>query len=460
MEFINRHKELALLESEYVRQGFSFTVIYGRRRVGKTRLIREFIQGKNSVYFLADTQTEKLNLESFRDRATQVLDDQLLSGLEFKDWSTLIRYVYERADISEKLIIVIDEFQYLAKINPAVPSIFQGLIDEFLQEQNCMLILCGSIISLMHKTTLSYSSPLYGRRTSQIKLKSLPFGEFLLFYPDMSPTHALEYYGVLSGIPKYIELFVPKSTLSASLKENFLNTGKLFYQEPKFLLSEEVSSGKTYFSILQVIAAGDHKLGHIAGRVGVKSQNITSFLDKLIDLEIIEREIPVFERNPAKSKKGLYFFKDYFLQFWFRYIFPYLSYIEMGNTDLVLNKIEQSFNEYLSFIFERVCRELIMEKADFPILQCGRHWDRDMEIDVVAVGEEKIIFGECKWSNNKIGIKVLKELQAKVARLDPKILGRRSPEFALFSKKGFKQDLIILAQKNKIKLYSINDFSR
>ena len=458
MKFINRNKELALLESEYSNQGFSFTVIYGRRRVGKTRLIREFIQGKSNIYFLADTQTEKLNLNAFRDRAAWVLDDPLLSEVEFKDWAALITTVYNRSDTSEKLILVIDEFQYLAKINPAVPSIFQGLIDEFLQEQNCMLILCGSIISLMYKTTLSYSSPLYGRRTSQLKLKNLPFKEFLFFFPDTPPAQALEYYGVLSGIPKYIELFEPKSSLSASLETNFLDTGKFFYQEPKFLLSEEVSSGKTYFSILQVIAGGDHKLGHIAGRIGVKNQNITSFLDKLIDLDIIEREIPVFEKNPAKSKKGLYFFKDYFLKFWFTYIFPYLSYIEMGNTDLVLDKIEQSYDEYLSFIFERVCRELIMEKADFPVLLCGRHWDKNMEIDIVTIGDEKIIFGECKWSRNKIGIKVLKDLQTKVARLDSEILGRRVVKFALFSKSGFKQDLISLAQRNKLLLFTIEDF--
>jgi AAA+ ATPase superfamily predicted ATPase len=132
----------------------------------------------------------------------------------------------------------------------------------------------------------------------------------------------------------------------------------------------------------------------------------------------------------------------------------------MGNTDLILSKIEQSFNEYLAFIFERVCRDLIMEKADFPVLLCGRHWDKDMEIDIVAVGDDMIIFGECKWSNNKIGIKMLKELQAKVAQLDPEIVGRRSPQFALFSKTGFKQDLITVAQKNNIGLYSIDDFAQ
>ena len=452
MKFVNREKELALLESEYAQERFSFTVLYGRRRVGKTRLIREFIQGKNAIYFLADTQTEKLNLEAFCSNASEMLDDPLLNQVVFKDWSSIIRYICERSDKDQKLIIAIDEFQYLAQINQAVPSIFQGLIDEYLHEQNCMLILCGSIISLMYKTVLSYSSPLYGRRTSQIKLQALNFRDFQRFFPDKSSAEALEYYGILSGIPKYIELFEPEKTLVDSLKNNFLNTGKLFYQEPKFLLSEEVSSGKTYFSILQVIARGEHKLGKIASQIGAKNQNITSFLDKLRDLEIIEREVPVFEENPGKSKKGLYFFKDYFLKFWFTFIFPYSSYIEMGNKEWVISKIEHSFNEYTSLVFERVCREIIYEKVSFPVLKCGRHWDKDIEIDLVAAGENDILFGECKWSNSKVGLSVLRDLKGKVSQLDSGYIKQRKKHFALFSKSGFTKDLLPAAGKEKIDL--------
>ena len=447
MKFANREKELATLESEYKSDRFSFTVIYGRRRVGKTRLIREFIRDKHSLYFLADTGTENLNMERFRNIAAELLNDQLLKQIDFSDWQSLVKYVVTHTGKEKKLIIVIDEFQYLVKINPAIPSVFQSVVDEILQRENCMLILCGSIISLMYKATLGYDSPLYGRRTSQIKLQALSFDDFQLLFKKVSQVRCLEFYGMLSGIPKYIELFEPHSDIYKSIEKNFLDPNRFFYQEPRFLLNEEVSSNKTYFSILQIIAEGSHKLGEIASRMGVKTQNITSFLNTLRDLEIIEREVPIFEANPEKSRKGLYFFKDYFLKFWFKFIFPFSSYLEMGHTSWVLSSIRNSFNEYTSLVFEKTAQEIIMKNPPFPILKIGRFWDKDLEIDLVAIGKTEILFGECKWSNQKVGGNILRDLKKKVSHLRFKELENKTINYALFSKKGFTRAVMEMKDK-------------
>ncbi len=424
--------------------------------MGKTRLIREFISGKQGLYFLADTQTEKLNMMRLQARAAEILDDGVLRKTEFQDWYDLLEYIVQvgtRKD--EKFILAIDEFQYLVQVNPAFVTLLQRFIDEVMQNTRCMLILCGSIISLMYKSTLAYGSPLYGRRTAQLKLMPLDYENFCAFYPRLNDIHRIQLYALLSGIPKYIELFEDDTDIFAAIRQNFLDQGGFYYQEPRFLLGEEVSENKTYFSILQVIARGEHQLGKIAARIGLENRNITSFLNKLRDMEIIVRQVPVFEKIPEKSKKGLYFIKDHFLRFWFSYIFTYSNELEMGHIDYVMSKIRESFAEFCAPVFEQVCLEKMNKHSPFPVLKIGRHWERQMEIDVVAIGEEDILFGECKWSNKKVGIRVYRGLKEKVRDLNSVYYQGKKVHLALFAKSGFTDDMLKLAKEEGVYLYDV-----
>jgi len=455
MRFINRERELASLEKEYAGSRFSFVIIYGRRRLGKTRLIQEFVKDKNALYFLADTQADLLNRRRLQHLAAEQLGDELLAGIEFPDWDAMLRYIVQQFEArGGKFVLAIDEFQYLVQANPATPSFWQRFIDEQLGRTNCMLIFCGSILSLMHKHTLSYSSPLYGRRTAQIKLNALDFKSFQAFFPDAPRTTRVELYALLSGVPKYLELFEFKQNVLAGIRDNFLDPSSFFYQEPRFLLNEEFSAAATYFSILRTMAAGEHKLGKIAARIGLPGNSVTSFMNKLRDLEIVHREVPVFEQNPEKSKKGLYFFKDHFLNFWFTFIFPNMSYLEMGNTDYVMHRIERSFAEYCSLVYEKVCREQLAAAPPFPMSAIGRHWDGRMEIDVVALGEHDVLLAECKWSNSMVGVNVFRDLRTKADMLDSGLLAGRTIRYALFSKSGFTNDMIQTAEKQDIALFT------
>ena len=442
MDFLNREAELETLNREYNQSRFSFVVVYGRRRVGKTRLLLEFTRGKNSLMFTADTQTEALNIRRMQDKAARELGDGLLASVDFPSLEAFIRHLFKTAaQGNQKLVLVIDELQYLVQQNDALPSIFQRLIDEELQHTHHMLVLCGSLVSLMHRSTLAYESPLYGRRTAQIKLGPLSYTHFTAWCPTEKPASQVELYGVVSGVPKYMELFSIQGTPLDSAVRNVFHPGSFFLQEPRFLLNEEVTEGKTYFSILQVIAQGEHKIGKIAAKVGTKNANITSFLNRLQELDLIERRVPVFEARPEKSKKGLYFFRDHFFRFWFAFIFPSSGDIEMGQTEHVHKRIEANFSGFIAPVFEQVCQEIFVRQNLFPVLRIGRHWGRHLEIDVVAIGEQDLFFGECKWSDRPVDLDVLHALQTKVAGLDPGWLAGKRIHYGVFAKAGFTPKL-------------------
>ncbi len=282
-------------------------------------------------------------------------------------------YLSEKLDTEERFVLAIDEFQSLVNSNKHFSSIFQRIFDTKLKNKNIMIILCGSLISMMYSETLAYSSPLYGRRTAQIKLQEIDFSHYSEFYKGLNNIELIEYFSVTGGIPKYIELFNQGKNLYRSIKTEILNKNKFLYYEPRFLLREEVNDVSTYFSILSVIAAGNHKLNNITSRLGVQASSITSFLKKLIDLDIIEKQVPVTESNPSKSKKGLYFIKDNFLRFWFCFVFPYQSYLEMDDSDYVEKKIKIELKYLVANVFESLSRQVMLKfKFPFVIEKCGR----------------------------------------------------------------------------------------
>lgn len=459
--FVDREQEMATLQSEYERDGSALVVLYGRRRVGKTTLISEFIKNKKALFFLASEESESQNRLAFQEKAADFLNSNLLKNVEVKSWDVLFRAIMD-SHFDSKPVIVLDEFQYLGKSNPAFPSVFQRIWEEILKDRQVMVILCGSLISMMQSQTLAYDSPLYGRRTAQIRLKQIPFAYYHQFFPDKSRKELIEMYAVTGGVPKYIELFSQSKDIYSAIEKCVLNRSGYLYDEPYFLLQQEVSEVGSYFSIIKAIAAGNTKLSSIAGVLEVKSTSLTKYLKTLIDLDILEREVPVTEDSPEKSKKGLYKIKDNYLRFWFAFVYPNMSFIESGHGRIVMDKIRKSLvRNHIAFVYEDICRERMWEiNAEgvwpFYFSKLGRYWDSKEEIDVAAIDPDgkNLILGECKYWQEPVGVSVLRELEAKAKTVSWE-KEKRKTWFVLFSVNGFTEDLRAeAAARTDLRLYA------
>lgn len=454
IQFIDRDSELATLQKEYERAGSSFVVIYGRRRVGKTALINQFCQDKKALLFLATEENERENRETFKNNVAEFCNDELLMASRIEKWEpvfdVLVKYSREN---KEKVIVVMDEFQYLGKANKAFPSIMMGIWDRKLKDSNIMLIVCGSLINMMTSQVLNYDSPLYGRRTAQMHIGQIPFSFYHEFYPELSEDDCILRYAVTGGVPKYIELFHDNVDIYQAIRENVVSRNAFLYAEPEFLLQKEVSEIGSYFSLLKTMAAGKHKLGKIASVMETPQTSLTKYLKVLSELDIIEREVPITEENPEKSKKGLYDIKDNFIKFWFRFIYPYRGMLEAGQEEYVMEKIKSTFIEnHVSYIYEDICREKVWDfngrRMEFN--RVGRWWDgNNVEIDIVAYNSmgTDILFGECKYSVNKKGLEVLHQLKQK-AQAVPWNRDDRKEKYVIFSRSGFTDELVEYAAGN------------
>lgn len=459
MKFIGRKAELAKLNAEYERNG-GFVVIYGRRRVGKTTLIKEFLNKKTSFYFLATEELESQSMKRLAGVVARMTKNSLLQKAVFTDWLDLFQIIADY-EPDKKKVLVIDEFPYLVKTNPAFPSILQNAWDEFLKDSNVMLILSGSLIGMMQKYALSYDSPLYGRRTSQMRLAPLPFTD-VYDAQNLPFDKAAEQYAVTGGVPKYLEFFEDGRELVEQLKDAVLSKSGFLYEEPFFLLKSESMTAVNYFSIIKAIADGNHKLGKIAGALGQETSALTPYLSTLADLGFIEKRTPVTERNPEKSRKGLYFISDNFIRFWFRYVYPYKGELELDNMQIVLDEISKDFIEkFVAFTYEDICKDIFVnlckkEAISFVPSRIGSYWlndyDGDTEIDVMAVDHQnkRIFAGECKYHAKPVDAPVYFSLKEKVSNAAgiKKAFPGYEVIYGIFSKSGFTGRLLDAAREN------------
>lgn len=451
-KFIGRESELKTLDREFNR-GSGFVVIYGRRRVGKTTLIKEFIKNKEAMYFLATEELEIGNMKRFTNTLAEYTKQDYLKNASFSDWEDLFK-VFATYKPDTKKVLVIDEFQYLVNVNSAFATIFQRIWDEILKDKNVMVILCGSPISMMMTQVLSYSSPLYGRRTAQIRLSPLKFTDIMKSNTNKSFEQLVEVYSVTGGVPKYFDFFDNDEPLIENIEREVLQKGGFLYEEPVFLLEKEVKELVSYFSIMKNIAVGNHKVSQLAGILEMPSNALSPYLKTLMDLDLVEKRIPVTEKQPEKSRKGLYFVNDHFIEFWFRFVYAYKGELELENTEYVLGKIKKSFiDKHVSFVYEDICRELLAllcseGKINFIPSKIGSYWGPNIEIDVVALDEErkKVLFGECKYHNQSVDADVFFELKGKAEKIVE--LSEYEKTFILFSKSGYSDRLKELAEQN------------
>lgn len=463
--FIGRKQEMRELVRREAQSGFQFPVIYGRRRVGKTRLIREFIKERPSIYFMATEQSDSAQLKAFTQAIKEQYEDKRIELLDsFSDWEVLFSFI---TDISQdnRLILVIDEYPYLAKAVPEISSILQKYIDHHWKDTQLYFILCGSSMSFMERQVLGYQSPLYGRRTAQIKLHPMPHYEAIKFFPQWSFEEKLYAFGVCGGIPQYLEIFSKYSSFKEAVCGEFLSISGHLSEEPENLMQQELREPAFYNSILQAIAKGASRQNDIAMAVGKNPNQLSTYLDNLIDLEILEKVNPIGGKN---TRKVIYRIKDNLYRFWFRFIPDCKVLSALGLEERAYKeKIEPSFSEYFGHVFEKIAMEYIKYQVMVGEIQelyteYGQWWGnnpqkkQEEEIDIVCANEEHILVGECKWRNSMLDIAVLDKLKER-ARL---LAAGRQVHYILFSKSGFKVELVEKAQREGVILISTKDFNQ
>ena len=462
MSFINREQELKVLNEKWQSHIAQFFIIYGKRRVGKTELIKQFIKDKPAIYFLADKRTTADQLRELGQIVGNYFKDEILIKNGFTDWIEVFSYLKTKTT-NTPLILAIDEYPYLTENDKSTSSLFQKGWDEYLKDTNIFLILSGSSIAMMESETLNQSAPLFGRRTGQILVDPLNFAQSRKFFPEKNFSDFLNIYTITGGMPAYLKQFEGGGEMADEIKKKIFNKTAFLYNEVEFTLKEELRETKNYLAILRAIALGKRKLSEIVNEVGLDKATANKYLSVLINLRLVEREVPITEDKPDKSRRGLYKISDNFFVFWFQYIFPYKSYLEMDNYDYVLEKmfsglkyndtVNSGFKSIAAQVYERVTVELLVAWQDnfFAFERVGRYWDSNLEIDVVGFSssEKKIIFGECKWSEKPVGTNIYEDLKKKAAKVEWNKNDRKE-YYILFSKSGFTEELVKIAKNDGV----------
>lgn len=454
-----REKELSDLNRRYDRGNFECIIVYGRRRVGKTALINEFCKGKPTVFFSALNASSQENLEALSKAIYEKEHPGAESAPVYPSFDAAFAELTEMAK-KERLVFVIDEYPYLAKAEKSVSSRLQHIIDHIWSSGRLFLILCGSSMSFMEYQVLGYESPLYGRRTGQLKVQALTYREMTAFHPSLSDEQQALLYGVTGGIPHYINKLDVADDMDEALKENLFSPSGYLYEEPENLLKQELREPAIYNSIITAVAGGASHSNEIATKVGIEAPVCAKYLKVLLDLGILMKQTPVTEKP---GKKSNYAIGDNFFRFWYRFVPQNTSAICAGRLDRIYDAvIKKYYPEYMGLIFEQMCRDYLFRYAEnvpVALSEIGQWWGTDVkekkevQIDIVgtpAEGKEYLI-GSCKYRNEPVGMDELELL-----RHYAEVFGKGSRyHFYIFSKSGFTRGLTEAAERKEVTLVTL-----
>lgn len=459
--FIGRKTELQQLNTLYEQDKFQCVIIYGRRRVGKTTLINEFIKDKDAVYFTGIESTSKDNLENFSRSIAALNNANTVNAPVYKDFLSALIDIDALAQ-NRKIVLVIDEYPYLARSYRPISSLLQELIDtKFKNNANLFIILCGSSMSFMEKQVLGYQSPLYGRRTAQFHIRPFTFYEAAAYYKNFNNEDLAVIYGITGGIPLYMSFITDTLSLKDNIINTFLTPSGYMYEEPFNLLNQELREPAMYNAIIRAVATGSSRISEIASKVGIENAAATSYVDKLLELGIIEKEVPA--GTAGKSRKSIYGIKDGMFRFWYKFIPENNILVQRNMPEAAWTNIQPHINEYMGKVFENICADYLLENyTNLPVQfqNLGRWWGnnpkmkREEEIDIVAASNDKAILCECKWRNEKTDKDVLETLLER-RKLLPWF---NECYYCIFSKSGFTAACQQLANENdKVKLVTYKD---
>ena len=440
--FFGRTHELRALEQLYESEHFEFAVVYGRRRVGKTALLNEFIREKKAIYFTGVESSSAQNLENLSRCIMEYISD-LSWAVTFPSFEKALDTVFRLA-LEDRLILVIDEYPYVARACASLASTLQQLIDRYKDSSRLMLILCGSSMSYMEDHVLAYKAPLYGRRTAQFKILPFDFADASNCFCNFSNEDMALIYGITGGTPQYLLQMKDSLSVEENVRRTFLNPNSFLFEEPENLMKQEMREPALYNALITTIAGGAVRLSEISTKSGVPGSLCSSHLKSLISLGLIQKETPYGEKN---SKKSIYKITDNMFRFWYRFIPANQSVIARGASDVAWNYIKPQLPDYMGSIFEDICKEYLWQlllKGNCPIQfrEIGRWWGtnpvsrKQAEIDIMGEQDKNTaLFAECKWTNAKADAAILQTLEDR-----SRIFHYQNVHLFLFSKSGFTKE--------------------
>jgi uncharacterized protein len=456
--FLNRRQELAALQSWWNGGQPELITVYGRRQVGKTDLLVQFLADKPTVYFYADRRLLADHLRAFTEQVLSLIDDALLRLQPFTSWEAAITYVLRLAE-QRRIAVVIDEFSYAVDADPSLPSVIQRLWDGARRNMTkACFIFCTSFTEAIERH-FTIDGPLYRRRTRQLPVEPFSYREALLFFPHWPLLDRLQAWGIVGGVPSYLQA-LQGETLAAAVTEHILEKTAVLYAEAEVLLNQEVRGvGPALLrAMLAAIAYGCTEPNEIGQRVGRPVTSLSGALRFLVDYGLLTRHVPFTVANPERTRSTHYYLADNYLAFWFRFVLPNRSLLEQGEAAVVWRtRIEPNFSTYMGLRFEDVCRQFIRlqpHRWTHPISDLGVWWRGNDELEIVGLDAGQVVLvAEAKWTNEPVGMDVLRNLQRRVALL-PRVAGDR--QLVLFAKESFT-DAVCAVQDTALALYTAAD---
>jgi AAA+ ATPase superfamily predicted ATPase len=444
-KFIDRERDLADLNRLLAREGAQFLLVYGRRRVGKTTLLTRWAakSGLPFVYWVASRNTSAV-LRQGLAQALWRLENPTAEAPIFPTWRALFQQIAKTVG-SRRVVLIMDEFSYAMESASPLASDLQNAWDHLFKNSNIFLVVAGSHISVMEQLQ-HYQSPLYGRFTAQLPVNPLPFGALADFFPRYSAAERVAAYGILGGMPAYLERFDDRQTIKANVQAQVFDRTGMFCLEPFALIGDEVREPRNYIALLQAIGQGNHTIETIADAAGLQRAHAGGrYLKRLQELQLVERRVPATVPRDERTTRGRYYIKDNYLRFYYRFVQPNLDLLELGLLDELWEIVNSQMRSFIgTYAFEDLCQEWVLAQAHagklpFSPQQVGQHWAADAQVDVVAINwrEKAILLGEAECRTKPVSPSLVRDLVDKAPRVIP------GPDwrvyYAFFSRSGFTE---------------------
>jgi AAA+ ATPase superfamily predicted ATPase len=452
--FKGRVAELSLLDSLWKSPDAELLILYGRRRVGKTRLLTHWLSQhpKRAIYWVAEPSSALHQLRSFSQEIYNYSrpNGQAPKDFTYANWEQAFEEVALLAR-EERLALFIDEVTYLIDVDVAVIGTLQKVWDQSLIGSKVKLALSGSQRGLMEKEVLSYQAPLYGRATRQIELLPLPFSITGEFFPNYTLAERVAIYAIFGGVPAYWERFNTEMALFENVQAQLLTPNTLMQEEPRLLLQDFISDTHNYVGIMQAIAQGSLTQHAISQYTGLSQGHISKYLSVLRGTSFVERRVPVTETS-KKSRRGRYYITDPYLRFYYRFLAAQQAQMALGTSGQALSMIEKGLPEFIEvFTWRELCREWMVaasNQGEMPakLEQVGGAWTKDQSVDVVGINrqDKRLVLGACQWQDKPADRHVLRNLIMQTPTIVPKY-GEWIVDYFGFASSGWTREAKALA---------------